>query len=122
MNRPLLLALLTLAPAFPAAAQGPVIRDIQADIRYLADDRLGGRKLGTPGADSAADYIAKRFQRLGLQPGPQGWFQSFTVDPSAPAAIRLKRVSETRLAAENASNSAAGKALATRMPRTRPMS
>jgi hypothetical protein len=86
MNRPLLLALLTLAPALPAAAQGPVIRDIQADVRYLADDRLGGRKLGTPGADSAADYIAKRFQRLGLQPGPQGWFQSFTVDPSAPAA------------------------------------
>src|SRR5688572_30238906 len=72
--------------ATSVAPQSPQVRDIQADVRYLADDRLEGRKLGAPGADSAAEYIAKRFQRIGLQPGPQGWFQSFTVDPSAPAA------------------------------------
>ncbi|HTK55330.1 MAG TPA: M20/M25/M40 family metallo-hydrolase [Gemmatimonadales bacterium] len=86
MNRPISVALLALALAAPLAAQTPEIRDIQSDVRYLADDRLAGRKLGSPGADSAADYLARRFQRIGLQPGPQGWFQSFTVDPTAPAA------------------------------------
>ena len=80
-----LLALLALA--VPLAAQSSQVREIQSDVRYLADDRLAGRKLGAPGADSAAEYIARRFQRIGLQPGPQGWFQGFTVDPSAPAAM-----------------------------------
>lgn len=86
MRRFTLVALLSLAAALPAAAQSSQVRDIQSDVRYLADDRLEGRKLGTPGADSAADYIARRFQRIGLQAGPGGWFQTFTVDPSAPAA------------------------------------
>jgi len=69
MKRTSLLLFLGLAAATPAA-----------------DDRLAGRKIGSPGADSAAEYIARRFQRIGLQPGPGGWFQNFTVDPSAPAA------------------------------------
>ena len=86
MNRHLSVALLSLALTAPLAAQNAEVRDIQSDVRYLADDRLAGRKLGSPGADSAAEYLARRFQRLGLQPGPQGWFQSFTVDPTAPAA------------------------------------
>ncbi len=86
MKRCLQVALLSLALASPAAAQSTQIRDIQSDVRYLADDRLAGRKLGAPGADSAAEYLARRFQRIGLQPGPGGWFQTFTVDPTAPAA------------------------------------
>ncbi len=86
MRQKTLFLLAFLASAAPIAAQSSQVRDIQNDIRYLADDRLQGRKLGSPGADSAAEYIAKRFQRIGLQPGPQGWFQSFVVDPSAPAA------------------------------------
>jgi len=86
MRQHALFLLAFLASAAPLAAQSSQVRDIQNDVRYLADDRLQGRKLGSPGADSAAEYIAKRFQRIGLQPGTQGWFQSFTVDPSAPAA------------------------------------
>lgn len=86
MKRPLFFVLLALSAAGPLAAQGALARDIESDVRYLADDRLAGRKLGTPGADSAAEYIARRFQRIGLQPGPGGWFQDFTVDPTAPAA------------------------------------
>lgn len=57
------------------------------DVRYLADDRLGGRLIGTPGADSAAAYLARRFKQAGLRPSPQGWFQLFTVAPDAPAAV-----------------------------------
>ncbi len=56
------------------------------DIRYLSDDRLQGRMTGSPGADSAADYLARRFGEIGLQPAAVGWFQSFTVAKDAPVA------------------------------------
>jgi Peptidase family M28/PDZ domain len=56
------------------------------DIRYLSDDRLQGRMTGSPGADSAASYLARRFEQVGLQPAAGGWFQSFTVAKEAPVA------------------------------------
>ena len=43
------------------------------------DDRL-------PGADTAAAYLARRFEQVGLQPAAGGWFQSFTVAREAPVA------------------------------------
>ena len=57
------------------------------DVRTLASDQLGGRLIGTPGADSAAAFLARRFRQVGLRAAPGGWFQSFTVGPDAPAAI-----------------------------------
>jgi Peptidase family M28/PDZ domain len=57
------------------------------DVRYLASDSLAGRLIGTPGADSAAAYVSRRFKQSGLRPSPQGWFQTFTVSPDAPAAV-----------------------------------
>ena len=56
------------------------------DIRYLSDDRLGGRMTGSGGADSAAAYLARRFEEVGLQPAAGGWFQIFTVAKEAPVA------------------------------------
>lgn len=56
------------------------------DIKYLSNDRLSGRMTGSPGADSAAAYLARRFQQVGLQPAAGGWFQSFTVAKEAPMA------------------------------------
>lgn len=56
------------------------------DIRYLSDDRLGGRLTGSPGADSAAAYLASRFEAVGLQPSADGWYQPFTVAKEAPVA------------------------------------
>jgi len=52
-----------------------------ADIRYLADDALEGREIGTPGARCAAQYIAARFQAMGLRPGGPGgsFFQAFPI-------------------------------------------
>jgi hypothetical protein len=52
-----------------------------AHVRYLADDALQGREVGTPGARCAAEYIASAFQDLGLQgAGPAGsYFQAFQV-------------------------------------------
>ena len=56
------------------------------DIRYLSDDQLQGRMTGSAGADSAAAYLARRFEQVGLQPAAGGWFQSFTVAKEAPVA------------------------------------
>ncbi len=52
-----------------------------AHVRYLADDALGGRETGMPGARCAADYIAGFFQELGLDgAGPDGsFYQTFSV-------------------------------------------
>jgi hypothetical protein len=56
------------------------------DIKFLSDDRLDGRLTGSPGADTAAAYLARRFQAVGLQPAAGGWFQTFTIARDAPVA------------------------------------
>ena len=40
---------------------------LRRDIDYLASDALEGRLTGTPGNDSAAAYIARRYELLGLE-------------------------------------------------------
>lgn len=79
-----LLGLASLAD--PLQAQRPEPPRLLDDIRFLSDDRLQGRMTGSPGADSAAAYLARRFSQVGLQPAAGGWFQSFTVGREAPAA------------------------------------
>lgn len=76
---------------FIAACDGPPSDDIlltslQEDVIYLAADDLGGRAIGTEGEQKAAEYLAKEFEKLGLQPkGTEGFFQAFTVSkPSNP--------------------------------------
>jgi Zn-dependent M28 family amino/carboxypeptidase len=47
-----------------------------AHVRFLASDELAGREAGSPGFDRAAEYVARQFQRAGLQPGgDHGYFQ-----------------------------------------------
>jgi hypothetical protein len=43
-----------------------------AHVRYLADDKLQGRAVGTPGFEMAADYVANQFHRAGLDPAVRG--------------------------------------------------
>ncbi len=43
---------------------------LRQDVYWLADDAREGRLPGTTGADQSADYIAKRFELLGLAPAP----------------------------------------------------
>jgi len=60
---------------------------VEADVTFLAADRLEGRGVGTAGLDSAAAYVAARFEDVGLQPGePGGYLQDFRIDSTAPAA------------------------------------
>jgi len=49
--------------------------DIKAHIQYLADDRLLGRKPGTPGYQLAVDYVTGQLRSFGVQPaGEEGGF------------------------------------------------
>lgn len=55
---------------------------IREDVTFLADDKLEGRETGTKGEKTAAEYIAKRFEDLDLEPkGTSGYYQEFTFKP-----------------------------------------
>lgn len=54
---------------------------LRTDITYLASDKLEGRRTGTPGNDSAAAYVARRFAALGLEPLEPGYMQHFVARP-----------------------------------------
>ena len=78
--------MLTFAPPASAQETCPTPGDAtnvddraMAHIRYLADDRLEGREVGTRGARCAADYIATEFREMGLEPagGDGSFFQTF---------------------------------------------
>jgi hypothetical protein len=77
VRRALPLLALALLPACRPPAQpfaGPAVADstaIRRDIAYLASDALEGRGTGTPGNDSAAAYLARRYASLGLRPVAQ---------------------------------------------------
>jgi hypothetical protein len=74
-------------PATTLAAQSsPAARQVLDDIQFLAADRLGGRMTGSPGADTAAAYLARRLEQAGLQAPPTGWLQAFQVAEDAPMA------------------------------------
>lgn len=56
---------------------------ILSDIAYLASDRLEGRLTGTPGNDSAAAYIARRYSYLRLKSPFPNYLQSFVARAAA---------------------------------------
>ena len=85
----LLLGALALCPRTSISAQSTFDAvTLLNDVRVLSDDALGGRLIGTAGADSAATFLARRFRQAGLRAAPGGWFQLFAVAPEAPAAIQ----------------------------------
>ena len=52
--------------------------NIKADLMFLADDKLEGRKTGTKGEKIAAEYISERFEKLNLSDkGTENYFQDF---------------------------------------------
>jgi acetylornithine deacetylase/succinyl-diaminopimelate desuccinylase-like protein len=66
-----------------------------ADITHLSSAAFKGRELGTPELDTAAQYIAKQFQQIGLLPGGdnRGYFQTWQQDVGAPkGTITLRNV------------------------------
>ena len=71
-------------PVFEPGLGAPI-----ATVRYLADDALEGRFSGSRGEACAAEFVAKMFAEIGLEPaGEEGWFQSLPLasvaTPHAP--------------------------------------
>ena len=61
-------------------ADNLIVTNLQANIGYLADDKLEGRRAGTNGEKLAGEYISQKFKDIGLQPkGSDGFFQSFEI-------------------------------------------
>lgn len=69
-----------------------MIKQLSADISYLASDSLEGRETGTEGEAKAAAYIAQRFEELGLQKAGDGdsYFQQFSFKPHPPVTKHTK--------------------------------
>lgn len=91
------------------------------EVRWLADDAREGRGLGSPGLAASADWLAARFQEIGLEPGGEGgYFQRFEAlyevveGPATAAVIDGQPVAAERLrpAGFSASGKAAGEVVA----------
>ncbi|MEY8849513.1 M28 family peptidase [Psychroserpens sp. XS_ASV72] len=64
------------------AANPDVAVSIEDDVKFLSDDKLEGRQTGSDGEKAAAEYIAERFQSMGLEAkGTEGYFQEFSFKP-----------------------------------------
>jgi hypothetical protein len=67
----------TVTTSRPAPSLRPDSTLIRRDVAYLAADALEGRLTGSPGNDSAAAYIARRYKLLGLIEVVPGYLQHF---------------------------------------------
>ena len=58
-----------------------IVAELQADVNYLSNDKLEGRRSGTAGETLASDYIIEDFAKAGLKPmGDSGtWLQRFEI-------------------------------------------
>ena len=66
---------------------------LQTHRDWLADDERLGRMTGEPGYDEAADYVARRLESFGLEPGGNdGWYQQvpllrYQLDTESPSVV-----------------------------------
>ncbi len=64
----------------PATIASSFAPKVEADVSYLADDKLEGRETGTKGEALAAEYISGRFIQMGLKglfDGDEPYYQYF---------------------------------------------
>ena len=98
MTRRVLLVLLcascaTAAQPRAAATDAPPfdVAQLRADIGFLANDLLEGRRAGTRGYDVAAAYVAARLAILGIAPGGKdGYFQPLQLREVVPDLAATK--------------------------------
>jgi len=62
------LSLIFLVSTGSIVAQKISEKQMKKDVSYLASDELEGRNTGSAGEALAAEYVAKRFEKLGLTP------------------------------------------------------
>ena len=81
----------TAADAQPGA--NTLKQNLQKHISYLADDKLEGRRAGTPGEQKAMQYIAQQFKNYGIAPkGTKGFYQSFEINDGKAMAPDTKLI------------------------------
>jgi Zn-dependent M28 family amino/carboxypeptidase len=104
MLRPAVLAAVAVGLAAVPACRRSLVRpitpgEIEAHIRFLADDLLEGRSLGSRGLSLAAIYQASHFRSVGLEPVFDGGYrQAFDVRGVRPdPAASLEFEGEDRL-------------------------
>ncbi len=62
-------------------ANQELVANLQSHVKYLADDKLEGRRTGTKGEQLALAYIVQQYQQIGLQPkGKDGYVQTFEIN------------------------------------------
>ena len=81
--------------AATAAAQSPDLlsegKAWWAHVQFLADDKLEGRNVGTPGYEKAVDYVEGQFRAIGLKPaGTAGFRQPVKYDSRKLAADQTR--------------------------------
>jgi len=93
----------------PAAIEKIEAAELLGHAKFLASDELGGRLTGSPGQHAAADYIAKHFEKLGLEPlgdlietegkqgGQRGWFQHYGIERTFVVDGSMVQVGATNL-------------------------
>ena len=101
------LLLITTVSFLPASAQKlkkadkQVLTSLQAHVAYLADDKLEGRRTGTPGEKLAMEYISGQFRQIGLLPkGTNEYYQPFDIHEGRMIGDKtLFRINDTALMA-----------------------
>jgi aminopeptidase YwaD len=62
-------------------ADKQIVDALKSHIYFLADDKLEGRRAGTPGEALAVKYITAEFTKAGISPkGDSGYAQAFIID------------------------------------------
>ena len=57
------------------------LANIETHIKYLASDKLEGRRTGTMGEVLAMEYISNQFEKYDVQSaGTNGYIQEFSID------------------------------------------
>ena len=90
-------AIATLSAALSLYAGQPSADRLKKDVTFLASDELRGRGTGTPGLETAAEYIAGRFRKIGLKPASAfGYFQTVPVQADTEKRVNLQIDAGTR--------------------------
>jgi hypothetical protein len=82
---------LAVLPAAARKTSKKVVKQLKADIGYLAGEELQGRRTGTDGEKKAGDYIEKRYQALKI-PAYKGQYKypfNFTYGKEIAATSRI---------------------------------
>ncbi len=88
-------------PGVPSAAVAPErpepnAEELKADLYVFAADSFRGRETGTPDADRAAQWLAARLARLGLEPGgDSGYFHRVPMRRTRSVAREITVTSPT---------------------------